>query len=88
MLDATDLYEEAIRSANANGFVHNEALANELASMLLEASRKLPACICRTPVTLTYVGEPMAKYGNSNSFIRISATHQFLHLPSPLSARP
>ena len=30
-LDAMDLYEQAIRSAQANSFVHNEALANELA---------------------------------------------------------
>ena len=30
--DAMDLYEQAIRSARANGFVHNEALANELAA--------------------------------------------------------
>jgi PAS domain S-box-containing protein len=30
-LDAMRLYERAIRSAHANGFVHNEALANELA---------------------------------------------------------
>jgi PAS domain S-box-containing protein len=30
-LDAEQLYEQAIRSAHANGFVHNEALANELA---------------------------------------------------------
>jgi PAS domain S-box-containing protein len=30
-LDAKALYEEAIRSARANGFVHVEALANELA---------------------------------------------------------
>jgi PAS domain S-box-containing protein len=30
--DAMDLYEQAIRSAQANGFVHNEALANELAA--------------------------------------------------------
>ena len=29
--DAMDLYEQAIRSARANGFIHNEALANELA---------------------------------------------------------
>lgn len=29
--DAMRLYEHAIRSARANGFVHNEALANELA---------------------------------------------------------
>jgi PAS domain S-box-containing protein len=31
-LDAMELYEQAIRSARANGFVHNEALANELAA--------------------------------------------------------
>jgi len=31
-LDAMDLYEQAIRSARANGFVHNEALAYELAA--------------------------------------------------------
>src|SRR5271156_4321709 len=31
-LDAEKLYEDAIRSAQGNGFVHNEALANELAA--------------------------------------------------------
>src|SRR5271163_4096109 len=31
-LDAEKLYEDAIRSAQANGFVHNEGLANELAA--------------------------------------------------------
>jgi PAS domain S-box-containing protein len=31
-LDAERLYEQAIRAASANGFVHNEALANELAA--------------------------------------------------------
>ena len=31
-LEAEHLYEQAIRSAHENGFVHNEALANELAS--------------------------------------------------------
>src|SRR4029077_11140088 len=31
-LDAMRLYERAIRSARANGFVHHEALANELAA--------------------------------------------------------
>ncbi len=32
-----DLYEQAIRSAQANGFVHNEALANELAARFYAA---------------------------------------------------
>jgi hypothetical protein len=32
LLDAEELYEKAIRSAHANGFIHNEALANEIAA--------------------------------------------------------
>ena len=36
-IDAMRLYEEAIRSARANGFVHNEALAGELASRFYAA---------------------------------------------------
>jgi PAS domain S-box-containing protein len=36
-LDAEQLYEQAIRSAHANGFVHNEALANELAARFYDA---------------------------------------------------
>ena len=37
VLDAQELYEKAIRSAHANGFVHNEALANELAGRFYAA---------------------------------------------------
>jgi PAS domain S-box-containing protein len=36
-LDAERLFEEAIRSAHANGFVHNEALANELVARFYAA---------------------------------------------------
>jgi hypothetical protein len=36
-LDAERLYEQAIRSARENGFVHNEALANELAARFYAA---------------------------------------------------
>jgi PAS domain S-box-containing protein len=36
-LDAQRLYEQAIRSARANGFVHNEAIANELAARFYAA---------------------------------------------------
>jgi PAS domain S-box-containing protein len=36
-LDAERLYEQAIRSANANGFIHNEALAYELAARFYAA---------------------------------------------------
>ena len=32
LLDAERLYEQAIRSAHENGFVHNEAVANEVAA--------------------------------------------------------
>jgi PAS domain S-box-containing protein len=37
VLDAEHLYEQAIRSARANGFVHNEALANEVAARFFAA---------------------------------------------------
>src|SRR5260370_15609010 len=37
ILEAEHLYEQAIRSARANGFVHNEAVANELAGHFYEA---------------------------------------------------
>src|SRR6202030_769808 len=36
-VDAMRFYEEAIRSARANGFVHNEALANEIAGRFYAA---------------------------------------------------
>jgi PAS domain S-box-containing protein len=36
-LDAERLYEQAVRSARANGFIHNEALANELAARFYAA---------------------------------------------------
>ena len=36
-LDAIELYEQAIRSARANGFVHNEALAYEVAARFYAA---------------------------------------------------
>ncbi|HEV2879084.1 MAG TPA: GAF domain-containing protein, partial [Candidatus Eremiobacteraceae bacterium] len=37
VVDAGDLYEKAIRSARANDFVHNEAIANEIAARFYEA---------------------------------------------------
>jgi PAS domain S-box-containing protein len=36
-LDAEQVYEQAIRSARANGFVHNEAVANEVAARFYAA---------------------------------------------------
>src|SRR5207249_11647868 len=37
MLDAEGLYEKAIRSAHANGFIHNEAVAYEVAARFYTA---------------------------------------------------
>jgi PAS domain S-box-containing protein len=37
VLDAEHLYEQAIRSAHANGFIHNEGLANEFAARFYAA---------------------------------------------------
>ena len=37
MLDAEGLYEKAIRSAHANGFIHNEAVAYEVAARFYAA---------------------------------------------------
>ena len=37
VLDAQELYEKAVRSAHANGFLHNEGLANEFAGRFYAA---------------------------------------------------
>jgi len=37
VVEAQDLYEKAIRSAQANGFIHHEAFANELAARFYRA---------------------------------------------------
>ena len=37
MLDAEGLYEKAIRSAHENGFIHNEAVAYEVAARFYAA---------------------------------------------------
>jgi hypothetical protein len=57
-LDAIQLYEQAIRSARANGFVHNEALAYEVAAQFYEraASRHSPTPISGMRGTATTVG--------------------------------
>ena len=46
-LDAEHLYEQAIHSAQANGFVHNEALANEVAARFYAARgfEKIARCL-------------------------------------------
>ena len=75
VLDAEHLYEQAIRSAHENGFVHNEALANELAARFYAArgfEKIAHLRICGTPGTATFVGAPMVRYGNSINSIRTS----------------
>ena len=67
-LDAERLYEQAIRSARANGFVHNEALAYELAARFYAArgfETSSRVSICGTPATAICVGAPTARCGNS-----------------------
>ena len=67
-LDAERLYEQAIRSARANGFVHNEALANELAARFYAArgfEKIAHALFAETPGTAISDGEPTARCGNS-----------------------
>ena len=47
-LDAMRLYEQAIQSARANGFVHNEALANESGGPVLSWLRASEDWLCPT----------------------------------------
>ena len=57
-----------------NGFVHNEALANELAARFYAARgfEKIAHAYLREPGTAICVGAPTARYGNSTSCIRTS----------------
>ena len=58
-LDAERLYEQAIRSARDNGFVHNEALAYELAARFYAARgfETDRACVsAKRPVRLSALG--------------------------------
>jgi hypothetical protein len=68
--DAMRLYEQAIGSARANGFIHQKALANELASRFYAAPKRLPVCICRTPAMAFCAGAPTGRCGKSISSIR------------------
>ena len=72
MLDAQELYEKAIRSAHAHGFVHNEAFANELAGRFYAARgfEKIATTYLREPGTAICAGEPTARFANSSSSIR------------------
>ena len=68
-----NLYEQAIRSARSNGFVHNEALANELAARFYAARgfEKIANVYLRDARRrLSSDGEPMERCGNSTNSIR------------------
>ena len=72
-LDAEHLYEQAIRSARINGFIHQEALAYEFAARFYAARgfEKIRLCVFPvTPATAICVGELMGRCDNSISYIR------------------
>ncbi len=73
-LDAMRLYEQAIRSARDNGFVHNEALANELASRFYAARGfETSARAYLREARYGYLRwGAMARFGNSRNCIRTS----------------
>jgi hypothetical protein len=73
VLDAIDLYERAIRSARTNGFLHNEALANELAARFYAARgfSRSRISTCEMPGAATRVGELMARCANLTRCIPI-----------------
>jgi hypothetical protein len=83
-LDAECLYEKAIRSARTNGFMHNEALANELAARFYAARglETLRTHICEMPVTAISAGGLTEKCGNSIGCILTSSrSRQYPLLP-------
>ena len=67
-LDAMNLYEQAIRSAQANGFVHNEALAKELAARFYTAcgfEQIAHTISAKRPGLLPALGRATERYDNS-----------------------
>jgi predicted ATPase len=71
-LDAERLYEQAIRSARANGFIHNEALAYELAACFYAARgfEEIAHLYLENPGGAIYSGGPTGRCGNWISSIR------------------
>jgi PAS domain S-box-containing protein len=80
-VDAMRLYEEAIRSAHANGFIHNEALANELAAGFY-AARGFEK-IARTYLQDARYG--YLRWGADGKVRQLERRHPHLHDP-PVSA--
>jgi PAS domain S-box-containing protein len=73
--DAERLYEQAIRSARANGFIHNEALANEFASRYY-AARGLErfAQVCLRNARSGYL-----RWGADGKVRQLEQLHPHLH---------
>jgi hypothetical protein len=69
-LDAEQLYEQAIRSARENGFVHNEAVANELASRFYAARgfETISRAYLRNARYCYLRWERTARWGSSTSY--------------------
>jgi PAS domain S-box-containing protein len=82
-LDAERLYEQAIRSARANGFTHNEALANELASRFY-AARGFEK-IARAYLQDARCG--YLRWGADGKVRQLEQLHPYLRDP-PVSASP
>ncbi|MCP4752455.1 MAG: AAA family ATPase [Proteobacteria bacterium] len=66
---ATDLFDEAIKAAVENGFVHNEAVGNELAAKYYLSKNK-------TTIATAYIREAC------HAYIRWGATAKVMHLES------
>jgi hypothetical protein len=69
-LDAMDLYEQAIQSARGSGFVHNEALAYEIAARFYAARGFGRFALFYLRNALDGAGEPTARPDNSFACIR------------------
>ena len=84
------LYEQAIRSARDNGFVHNEAFAYERAgaSTVRAVSNRSLISICATPATATCAGAPTARCGSSRRSIRSSGRKSRAPGPTSTIATP
>ena len=81
-LDAMDLYERAIASARENGFVHNEAIAYELAARFY-AARGL------AKIANIYLREACSCYlrwGADGKVRQLEALYPFLHEPTSAHA--
>ena len=63
-LHAMELYEKAICSAQTNGFVHNEALANELAARFYATRgfEQIAQPMCETPGIVICAGARTARF--------------------------